>query len=74
MISLETKENSKSEGIKLTVYGLVSRRTKTERERDRESYAEIKDSEAEIDEPNQTLANNNVIYLFNFWDSVYILV
>ena len=63
MISLETKENSKSEGIKLTVYGLVSRRTKTERERDRESYAEIKDSEAEIDEPNQTLANNNVIYL-----------
>ena len=74
MISLETKENSKSEGIKLTVYGLVSRRTKTERERDRESYAEIKDSEAEIDEPNQTLANNNIIYLFNFWDSVYILV
>ena len=63
MISLETRENSKSEGIKLTVYGLVSRRTKTERERDRESYTEIKDSEAEIDEPNQTLANNNVIYL-----------
>ena len=63
MISLETKENSKSEGIKLTVYGLVSCRMKTERERDRESYAEIKDSEAEIDEPNQTLANNNVIYL-----------